>query len=115
MLFNGKATGDRTANNHPNILPNKQKYTKKLIKQQLNTASAIIYLLSKLLSKVHRDQSPEQFHVVLFDVLFENISKTCLNFHDPFNSLDFCLTEGTSVFSTNISSHSQVGRLICYL
>lgn len=41
--------------------------------------------------------------------------RTYFHFYHAFNSLDFCLTKGTTVFSAYISSHSKVGRLICYL
>lgn len=76
---------------------------KKIIKHNLGRLSKRCVL--------HDGWSAEQCYVVLFKPNY----KTYLNFHHPFNSLDFCLTEGTSVFSTHIRSHSQVGRLICYL
>lgn len=35
-----------------------------------------------------------------------------LDFHKPFHCLNLCLTEGTTVLGTDISSHCQVGRFI---
>lgn len=64
------------------------------------TPNKPVYFLGTTTTKVWLSQESAAFY---------------LDFHQPFHSLDLRLTEGSSVLGTDVSSHCQVGRLICRL